>query len=151
MLYTYSVWLLMDVHLSECEQSSLHTKVAGLSRDRPHPAAQCKADILDPGAGNHSSQLSCSFIFNQRRFWPSPCPVALSGFVLKHSPYFSNFPFLTRCFCALPDRFLEHKRLYSSPSDLYRQEIVIRPCFYSAELQTLGRHVQGAQVQDTYK
>ena len=28
MLYTYSVWLLMDVHLSECEQSSVHTKVA---------------------------------------------------------------------------------------------------------------------------
>ena len=111
----------MDVHLSECEQSSVHTKVAGPSRDRPHPAAQCKADILDPGAGSHSSAAPSSLTRGGSGL------VALSGFDRKHSPYFSNFPFLTTDVsdfqknCAFAHRFLEHKRLYSSPSDLYRQ------------------------------
>ena len=51
MLYTYSVWLLMDVHLSECEQSSLHTKVAGLSRDRPHQLPSARLIFWTQGQG----------------------------------------------------------------------------------------------------
>ena len=87
----------------------------------PAPAAQCKADILDPGAGSHSSAAPSSLTRGGSglcssggtfRIWSETFSIL---FKFSISYY--------RCFCAFANRFLEHKRLYSSPSHLYRQKL----------------------------
>ena len=87
------------------------------------PAPSCPVQGCYSGPRGREPQLSCSFIFNQRRFWPG---ATLRIWSETFAIVFEFFISYYRCFwfpkkCAFAHRFLEHKRLCSSPSDLYRQ------------------------------
>ena len=108
------------------------------------PAPSCPVQGCYSGPRGREPQLSCSFIFNQRRFWPG------GTFRIWSETFAIVFEFSIsyyRCFWFSKKNVHLPIVFWSINASIHLHQIytdciiVIRSCFYSAELQSSGRHV----------